>query len=215
MSELLGFSGVSQRFPDNQTLSLPDWSLQRGEHCLIMGPSGSGKTTMLSLAAGLLTADAGRITLDQQPLHELGEAQRDRLRARCIGLVFQTLHLVSALSVGRNLALAQYLAGQAVDWDRIRMLLTELAVDHLMQRKPDTLSQGQAQRVAIARATVTRPQLVLADEPTAALDDRNCERTIELLLSQAQACGASLVIATHDQRLRPHIETTIELDAPT
>lgn len=212
MSALLAFHGVAKQYPHQPPIRFPDVRLDAGSHCLVLGPSGCGKSTLLALAGGLLTPDIGTIELNGETISGLSEAQRDRRRARLVGLVFQSLHLVSALSVGNNLALAQYTAGQPVDRPRIRALLAAVGMDAMIDRMPETLSQGQAQRIAIARALVTRPKLILADEPTSALDDANAERTAALLLEQAQACSASLLVASHDRRLRTAFPTVLQLD---
>jgi putative ABC transport system ATP-binding protein len=120
-----------------------------------------------------------------------------------VGLVPQRLHLVGALNVRDNLRLAQYLAGAATDLARVSELLEAVGVADLAQRFPRELSQGQAQRVAIARAVINRPALVLADEPTANLDDAHATAALELLRAQALANGATLVVASHDARVRP------------
>ncbi len=138
-------------------------------------------------------------------------AARDAFRAKHVGLVLQTLHLIPVISVRENLRLAQRLAGNAPDDARIDAVLEGLGVGELAPRKARSLSVGEAQRVAIARAAVNRPPLILADEPTSALDDANCAKAIELLLAQARACGATLVVATHDHRIRAHFTRELAL----
>jgi putative ABC transport system ATP-binding protein len=125
--------------------------------------------------------------------------------------VLQRLHLIGALTVRDNLRLARYLAGLPPEPDRIDGLLADLGLATLVEARPARLSQGEAQRAAIARAVVNRPHLILADEPTSALDDRNCEAVLGLLLAQAEDCGATLVVATHDARLRAHFADRLEL----
>ncbi|MCK8515581.1 ATP-binding cassette domain-containing protein [Methylonatrum kenyense] len=212
MSEILAFHGVQKQYPDRPVIRFPDWRLAAGNHGLVLGPSGCGKSTLLALAGGLLTPERGTIDLNGETISGLTEGERDRRRARLVGLVFQTLHLVSALSIANNLALAQYTAGQPIDRQRIRHLLAAMGLESMTNRMPETLSQGQAQRIAIARALVTRPKLILADEPTSALDDASAKRTASLLLEQAGTCGASLLIATHDHRLRGIFPTVLELE---
>ena len=123
------------------------------------------------------------------------------------------MHLIAALSVRGNLRLARWLAGQAPDPDCVARLLDELGLTRLARARPRQLSQGERQRLAIARAVINRPALVLADEPTSALDDASCAAVVELLLGQADASGATLVIATHDARLAPHFAQRLELPA--
>lgn len=183
--------------------------VDHGQHCLLLGPSGSGKTTILNLAAGLLTPDCGTIAVDGVPMPQSASA-RDSLRRAKIGIVFQTLRLVSALSLSGNLALAARLAGKPEDG--IMPLLESLRLGHRADARPRELSQGEAQRAAIARALVAQPRLLLADEPTSALDDSNAEAVARLLLDSAQAQGSTLVIATHDARLRRHIGHVVSLE---
>ncbi len=210
---MLRFRQVQYRYPGSEPRSLPDWEAAQGEHWLLLGDSGSGKTTMLQLAAGLQTPQSGAVEVAEQPIHTLSGRALDRFRGQRIGIVFQTLHLVSALTVEQNLRLAQYLAGLPQDTERITEVLEPLGIADKRRRRPHQLSQGEAQRVALARAVLNKPAVLLADEPTSALDDRNCEHVADLLLTQARACGATLVIATHDQRLSRHIPQQLRLEA--
>jgi putative ABC transport system ATP-binding protein len=188
-------------YGDTLVLSIPDWKAFAGEHWLLTGASGSGKTTLLHILAGILRPTEGRVKVNGCALDALSGAALDRFRGRHVGLVPQRLHLVASLTVLDNLRLAQYLAGLPQDEARTREVLRALSLEPWAEAKPPQLSQGQAQRVAIARAVVNRPQLLLADEPTAHLDDAHCAQVVDLLESQAAACGATLVIATHDQRV--------------
>lgn len=195
-------------------LALPDWRLAAGEAALLLGPSGSGKTTLLHAVAGLIRPSAGVVTVDGQDVAALQAGAADRFRGRTIGFVFQTLRLVRALTVEQNLALALNLAGKPADRGRIAATLDRLGVASLSAAKPARLSVGEAQRCAIARAVVTQPRLILADEPTSALDDANAEKAFALLQDEAAACGAGLVIATHDSRLKARLPNRVELAAP-
>lgn len=193
---------LRHRYGDAPVLSIPDWKASAGEHWLLTGASGSGKTTVLHVLAGILRPTEGRVKVNGCVLDELSGAALDRFRGRHVGLVPQRLHLVASLSVLDNLRLAQYLAGLPQDEARAREVLGALSLETWADARLPALSQGQAQRAAIARAVVNRPRLLLADEPTAHLDDPHCAQVIHLLESQAAACGATLVIATHDQRVR-------------
>jgi putative ABC transport system ATP-binding protein len=192
-------------------LALDAWRAEAGERWLVLGASGSGKTTLLGIVGGLLRPSAGRVAVDGQDLSGLSGAALDRFRGRRIGFVPQKLHLIPSLSVEDNLALAQYLAGAGQDRTRVGEVLGVLGIADRAQARPAELSHGQAQRVAVARAVINRPSLILADEPTSNLDDAQCAQAVELLESQAAACGATLVVATHDQRVRARFEKRIEL----
>ena len=192
-------------------LSLPSWRVAAAAHSLILGPSGSGKTTLLNLLAGLAAPTAGQINIAGQALAELSATQLDRFRGRHIGIVLQRLHLIPALTVNDNLRLARYLAGLTQDDELITQTLERLGIADKGRRRPNYLSQGEAQRVAIARAVINQPQLILADEPTSALDDKSCQQVLELLLQQAQICGATLLIATHDGRVKERFNDYLQL----
>jgi putative ABC transport system ATP-binding protein len=202
---------LRHRYDARHELHLPHWQVARGEHQLILGPSGSGKTTLLHLLAGLLRPSAGRIHIAGQPLDELRTDQLDAFRAHPIGIVFQRPHLLSHLNVMDNLLLAQYLAELPQDRRRVRDVLGQLEMAELGDYRPYQLSQGQLQRVTLARAVLNRPALLLADEPSASLDDRHCEQVLTLLKQQAQECHATLLIATHDQRVRSHFSHCLQL----
>ena len=173
----------------------------RGGVLLLRGRSGSGKSTWLALAAGLLGATHGSLTVAGQSLGALKPVERDAWRARAIGFLPQKLHLSEALTVKGNLALAYFAAGLEQDDAAIHRALDALGVADLAKRRPAQLSGGQAQRVALARAVLLNPQVILADEPTASLDDEAARDALDLLKKSAARCGATLVIATHDARV--------------
>jgi putative ABC transport system ATP-binding protein len=200
---MFSLDGIEHRYGAATVLRVDTWSAGAGEHWLLAGASGSGKTTLLHVLAGLTTPTLGTVIVSGTDLGTLSGAARDRWRGRTVGIVPQRLHLVGALDVRDNLRVAQYLAGLPDDPARVRDLLDSVGVADLARRFPRELSQGQAQRVAIARAVVNRPALVLADEPTANLDDAHAARALELLRTQALANGAVLVVASHDARVHP------------
>jgi putative ABC transport system ATP-binding protein len=204
---------LQHRYGGSTVLALDAWRAGRGEHCLVLGASGSGKTTLLGIVAGLLRPSAGRVEVAGEDLTRLSGPALDRFRGRHIGFVPQKLHLIASLDVEGNLALAQYMAGVAQDRPRVREVLAAVGMADRLQARPAQLSHGQAQRVAVARAVVNRPQVILADEPTSNLDDGHCAATLDLLESQAAACGATLVIATHDQRAKSRFAQRLELAA--
>lgn len=205
--------GILHRYGAVTAVEIPEWRAGIGDAWLLAGQSGSGKTTVLHILAGLTTPTVGTAVVGGTDLSSLSESERDRWRGVTVGLVPQRLHLVAPLSVRDNLRLAQTLAGLKVDEGRITALLEAVGVVDLSARFPAQLSQGQAQRVAIARAVVNRPTLVLADEPTANLDDAHAAQALELLRGQAIENGATLVVASHDARVRPLLPHTFALPA--
>lgn len=196
---------ITHRYDGSEVLRVGHWSAAQGAQWLLLGPSGSGKTTLLHILAGILRPSAGVATLAGQDIAKLSPSALDRFRGRHIGVVLQKLHLLPSLTVAQNVQLAQYLAGLPQDAARVREVLAGLDLADRADAHPHALSHGQAQRAAIARAVVNRPQLLLADEPTSNLDDERCAQALDLLLAQASACGATLVIATHDQRVKSRI----------
>lgn len=181
-------------------LRFPDVDLPQGGTLLLRGPSGCGKSTWLGLVSGLLSPTAGRVNVAGTVLDGLSGAERDAWRARQVGVLPQRLHLSESLSVRDNLALVYFAAGLPVDHRAMAERLSALGVGNLAQRRPAQLSGGQAQRVALVRALLLRPPVLLADEPTASLDDEACATALALLREHAQATGATLVVATHDSR---------------
>lgn len=193
--------GLCVVHPGGPRLAFADVTVAQGGRLLLRGASGSGKSTWLALAAGLLTPAAGDLVVANQALDQLAPPARDAWRARCIGFLPQRLHLSDALTVADNLALAYFAAGQAVDRDAIQRTLAALGLRDVAARRPSQLSGGQAQRVALARALLRRPLVILADEPTASLDDGAAAQALALLQDSSRDCGATLVIATHDARV--------------
>ena len=198
-------------YPGQAVLRFPDIGCQRGESQLILGQSGSGKTTLLHLLGGLRTAQGGSVRIDDTELQQLRGSELDRFRGRHIGIVFQQTHFVRSLRVLDNLLLAQSLAGIRPDARRCQGLLERLNLPHKASARPENLSLGEQQRVAIARALVNQPGLILADDPTSALDDANCEEVLQLLEAQAREENAALLIVTHDGRLKERFDQIIIL----
>ena len=205
---------LAYRYPGGAELHFDDVDVPQGGLLLLRGASGSGKSTWLALAAGLLAATDGDITVAGQSLRALGKVAGDAWRARTIGFLPQKLHLSAALTVHDNLAMAQWAAGQPRDDGRIAQALTALDVQTLVHRKPFQLSGGQAQRVALARAVLLKPKVILADEPTASLDDEAADASLAVLRATAQRLGATLVIATHDARVSSFFKDEIGLQPP-
>ncbi|ROZ75356.1 ABC transporter ATP-binding protein [Ramlibacter sp. WS9] len=194
-------------YPSGPVLSFHDVGVPQGGTMLLRGNSGAGKSTWLALAAGLLTPSAGEVVIAGQPLSKLSRAARDAWRARSIGFLPQKLHLSDALTVERNLSLAFYAAGVREDGAAVARALDQLGVGDLANRRPSQLSGGQAQRVALARSILMAPKVILADEPTASLDDESARTGLKLLEDCARRCNATLVIATHDRRVHEAMPT--------
>lgn len=204
---------LSFSYPQGTPLYFPDFAIGNGEHALLLGNSGSGKTTLLHLIGGLLRGYSGTLRIAEAELSGLSEAHLDHLRGQQIGFVFQRNHLVSALTVHQNLLLATYLAGIQPDHNRVDEVLSHLNLMQLKNRNVREISQGQAQRVAIARAVLNKPSIILADEPTSSLDDKNCQRVINLLVEVANETKTTLLVATHDQRLKSVIHNHVMLNS--
>jgi ABC-type lipoprotein export system ATPase subunit len=194
-------------------LQIRDWLAGQGEHWLVLGPSGSGKTTLLHILAGILKPSFGEVLVAGQPLTKLKAGALERFRARHVGIVLQRLHLVDSLTVEDNVALAQFFSRLPRDRERIGEVLADLGLAAKSRAYPHELSFGEAQRVAVARAIVNRPTLRLADEPTSNLDDERCMQTLDLLEAQANACRATLLIATHDGRIKSRFRRQYSLRA--
>ncbi|MEO1435958.1 MAG: ABC transporter ATP-binding protein [Bacteroidota bacterium] len=212
---MLSAQGLRHTYQSGPSLQFPDLICERGDQWLLLGESGSGKTTMLHLLAGLIRTQKGSITINGTNLNQLSGKQLDRFRGQTIGLVFQKAHLIRALSVMENILAASFFAGMKGDPKRAQDLLKRLNIGEKANAKVFQLSQGEQQRVAIARALVNNPALILADEPTSALDDQNTEEVIQLLENQARAEGASLIIVTHDQRLKTRFDNQLVLHKGT
>jgi putative ABC transport system ATP-binding protein len=208
---MLQLRGLSYAYPDRPSLDFPDWTVEAGQSALLAGPSGSGKSTLLMLIAGLLEPRRGGVWIDGQWLGDYRGAARDALRGRLIGIVLQSFCLLPHLTLLENLTLAQFLSGNRVDSDAARATLAALEIVQLADRRPRHLSRGELQRAAIARAVVNRPRLLLADEPTSSLDDAAAQAALDLLLQESHRLGATLLIATHDSRVKARIPLIWEL----
>ena len=199
---MLRTHALAFQYNNGPSIQFPDILCQKGESWLVLGQSGSGKTTLLHLLGGLLSPNSGTIEVGGTDIAQLSPSQLDQFRGKHIGIIFQQAHFLRALTVGENLKIAQELAGLPIDMDRIRHFLDRLNIGDKINKKTDELSVGEKQRVAIARALINQPDIILADEPTSALDDKNCDEVIQLLEEQAAAVNATLLVVTHDGRLK-------------
>jgi len=191
--------------------NFPDIKLKKGDSLLILGESGVGKTTFIHILAGLLRPSSGIIELNGVNYHDLNDRELDLFRGENIGMIFQKPYFVRNLSIYDNLLLALYLSKKQEYKKNIKKILHDIGLANKLNYKPDSLSQGEQQRVAIALAVVKRPSLILADEPTSSLDDKNCNKIIALLKKQAEIANSQLVIITHDKRLKDKFNKSITL----
>lgn len=200
---MLQITSLVYRYPHSAEaqLKVPSFALAAGEHAVILGPSGSGKSTLLHLIAAILQPQQGSLVVAGTELATLDARSSDVWRGTHVGFLPQRLALIPSLNARDNVLLAAYASGRTQDASRADALLAALGVADKAAALPYTLSQGQQQRVALARALYNRPRLLLADEPTANLDDAACAAAIELLARQAADGGASLLVATHDARV--------------
>jgi len=181
-------------------LSGIEFGVGEGETAIVMGPSGAGKSTLLNLIAGLHLPDSGEVSVDGTTISALHESARDSFRARHVGYVFQTFNLLSPLTALENLVVPAALGGAPVDEKDARAILDDLGLGDHMDKRPYELSVGQRQRVAVARAVLRQPSVLLADEPTASLDEESA-RAVTEALRRIRDRGATLVLATHDPLL--------------
>ncbi len=217
MTEALRIEGLRKSYATPQgdlqaVIDLPALSLAGREQVALHGRSGCGKTTLLHLIAGILRPDAGRILVADEEITAHREADRDRLRGKLVGYVFQSFNLLAAYSALENVLLAMHF-GADEDEDRARHLLERVGLADRMHYRPAQLSLGQRQRVAVARALANRPALVLADEPTGNLDPANAASALTLLRETAGEMGAALLLVSHDQEILRAFERCEDFDA--
>ncbi|MEM7165290.1 MAG: ATP-binding cassette domain-containing protein [Planctomycetota bacterium] len=195
-------------------LQLPEVRIESGEKVVIIGASGAGKTTLLQLIAGILAPERGTIQVAGTALDSLSDRDRRLFRLRSVGLVFQEFELVTHLSVEENILLPYLVgAGDRVDAEvreRLSQLTHRAGIAALLPRHPDSLSHGERQRVAICRALITRPPLLLADEPTGNLDPETTNDVLSVLFDQVEQLGTTLVVVTHEHALLERFDRTID-----
>lgn len=208
---MIAINAVSHHYPGGQAIAFKDWQINKGEQWLLLGESGSGKTTLLHILTGILKPEAGEVRINETSIYTLSSKKLDQFRGRNIGIVFQRPHLIKSLSISDNLVLAQSFAGLPADLNRVQEVLSSLGIADKKHAYPDQLSQGQLQRVSIARAVINRPTLLIADEPTSSLDDKNAKAVSDLLLQQSDINQATLIVATHDKRVKDAFTNTYQL----
>jgi lipoprotein-releasing system ATP-binding protein len=198
-------------YSPKKKFSFPDITCKDKETLLILGQSGKGKTTLLHLLALLLKPDSGEILIDNKSAINLSPIEVTEMRAKSIGIIYQKPHFVSSLSVLDNILLSNYLANQKQDHTKAKYLAEQLGFAEHLSKKTSQLSQGEQQRVSIARSLMNNPNVILADEPTSSLDDDNCHKVIALLKKQSASIGASLLVVTHDKRLKDEFSNQVFL----
>ncbi len=193
------------------SFQFPDFKINNGENLLILGPSGVGKTTLMHLIAGILPISKGTIHVNNTNINSLSPRKLDKFRGEHIGIVFQKAHFIPALTVYENIEAKLFYSKKKISKKDIITNLEALGIVNLKHKKTRELSAGQKQRLSIAIATIGNPSLLLADEPTANLDDINCTKAIALLTENAKKSQSSLIVITHDNRIKPYFQKVITL----
>lgn len=216
---MLVLNEISKTYPaaNGQTvtaLHLPHLTVKPGEKLAILGRSGSGKSTLLNIIAGIIRPSSGTVRFGDTELTRLDERQLDRFRARRIGYVFQNFHLLPGFTALENVLIALHYGGTVPRRERLaraRELLVRVGLEHRLHHRPNRLSNGEQQRVAIARALANGPALLLADEPTASLDEESSHAVMRLMTETCREIGAAFMLSTHDRSLLPYLDAAIEL----
>ena len=216
-TSILHAHGLAKRVPTAEgeltILEGVELSVDGGAQLAIVGESGSGKTTLLGILAGLDLPTVGDVWLDGERITEMGEEDRARVRARCVGFVFQSFQLIDSLTALENVMLPLELRGDSQAKDGAREFLDRVGLAARTTHYPRQLSGGEQQRVAIARAFASRPKILFADEPTGNLDTLTGERVANLLFELNREAGTTLVLVTHDAALATRCGATVTLEA--
>ncbi len=217
---------VSKDFGDgnSKVRVLHDLSLtiNNGEFVALVGPSGSGKSTLLSIIGALLSPTAGKITLDDQPMHSMSKKKLNQIRAQKIGFIFQASNLVPYLTVQEQLELMARISktDKRLANHRVDILIKDLGLEKRRKHYPKELSGGERQRVAIARAFINDPSIILADEPTASLDSKRGRQVVEMISREVKSRKKAAIMVTHDERMLDlcdrvyHIEDGVLVEKP-
>jgi putative ABC transport system ATP-binding protein len=188
-----------------------DLAVRAGESVGVVGPSGSGKSTMVMIMAGLERASKGRVVVDGADYAAMNEDALALFRRNTIGIVFQSFHLVPAMTALENVAIPLELAGRSDAFDRARAELETVGLGHRLNHYPSQMSGGEQQRVALARAFATEPKLILADEPTGNLDGATGRQVMDLLFEVARADNTTLILITHDMGLAERCDRVLRI----
>ena len=192
---------------NNKILSKKNFTIGENKHLLILGPSGCGKTTLINLMSGLLKPSSGEVIFMEKNLSLLTNIELDSLRFKYFGFVFQKLHLLGHLNIEQNILLAKN-GSNSINVDK---LINDLGLLEKKKIMANDLSQGEAQRVAIARGMINQPKVIFADEPTSALDEINTKKVMELIFSSANKIKTTLIVSTHDKRIKKYFSNIIEM----
>lgn len=192
-------------------LKFPEIKLNSGDQLLILGNSGSGKTSLLNILGGLISPNTGTVLLNDINLMSLSKNKVDNFRGKNIGFIFQSPHFIKSLTVNENLKLSQYLISE-INQSRINILLEKVGLLNLKDSNIQNLSEGEKQRISIIRALINQPSILLADEPTSSLDDESCNNVIDILTNLSIENSATLIIVTHDKRLKEKFSNQIDLN---
>ncbi len=184
-----------------RVLDLPSYQLAAGEQVVLLGPSGCGKTTTLHIIAGIIAPDSGSVRLDGRELTSFSQAGRDRIRANKLGYIFQTFNLLKGFTALENVLLGMTFSSGKYDRQRAVDLLERVGLGHRLHHRPAKMSVGEQQRTAVARALANRPKLILADEPTANVDQANQQNVVDLIRQSCQAEGIALLLVTHNMEV--------------
>ena len=209
--EILRAEKLEHSYGAGLVFKYPRLSCGAGEQVLVLGNSGSGKTTLLHLLGLILPVQKGLVNINGTEVQNLSAKNSSSFRAKNIGLIFQQHHFVKSLNVSDNLFLANYYAKSTPDKKGLMSIAEQLEITPLLKKAIYDLSGGEMQRIGIARALMNKPKVILADEPTSNLDDKNCENVFKLLSNSSKEMGAALVIVTHDQRLKEKVKSQIQL----
>ncbi len=204
---LFKIKNLEYKKQNNKILSNLNFSVDEGKHLLILGSSGSGKTSLLNLMSGLLKPTKGEIYFEDYKYSTLSEEEIDKIRATNFGFIFQKLHLIGHLNVKQNIDLIK----NKINSKKVEKLIFGLGLMPKSQQMVSDLSVGEAQRVAIARGLANSPKVIFADEPTSSLDDYNTQRVIELILDQTKQMNSTLIVSTHDKRIKKYFSKITEM----